>query len=219
MHSETAWEQSEPPKHAWHLHAALADLLASAGCWLVIKCPWPEHGRDFGNTSRPCLPTAYSCSGLEEISICTKFCSLGCFLWKSKTEKRRMFKAIVQVNKRFWDCSDFWHPLPPAWATWAADWQLLDSWELGKEAATRCFRFSRSGFKISSDAISCCCCPFRLTTLLHSCIFSAFTAIFLLGEEAAAGSGTVDQKNNQISLKELPTQAPFLSFSRAYRGW
>jgi hypothetical protein len=40
-----------------------------------------------------------------------------------------------------------------------------------------------------------------------------------LGEEAAAGSGTVDQKNNQISLKELPTQAPFLSFSRAYRGW
>jgi hypothetical protein len=41
---------------------------------------------------------------------------------------------------------------------------------------------------------------------------------FSWGRKQQLGSGTIDQKKNQISLKELPTQAPFLSFSRAYRG-
>ncbi len=41
---------------------------------------------------------------------------------------------------------------------------------------------------------------------------------FSWGRKQQLGSDTVDQKKNQISLKELPTQAPFLSFSRAYRG-
>lgn len=42
---------------------------------------------------------------------------------------------------------------------------------------------------------------------------------FSWGRKQQLGSGAVDQKKNQISLEELPTQAPFLSFSRAYRGW